>query len=231
MSFACSDLFVRCWWRNKYLPCCELFTTQWSEYGACYSFNSASSADSPEVNVRAWALKLAPFLLLTLPPFQRSYAWPWRVSSYNEWSALRVEYKVKQSIYYNASRPAGLLFMVHNPYEWPNIARFIPAGATRGVRIWATTFYVSPEVQDLPIRQRQCIYQKGKVAEKWTHLEGLPYLRPNCVSECRRMHMMQYCNCSVDIFFPQNVRYPACPMSKLRCLNEFNGKCVEEMAT
>lgn len=39
----CSELFTgNCWWRNRYLNCCEnFFELQKSEYGICYSFNSA----------------------------------------------------------------------------------------------------------------------------------------------------------------------------------------------
>lgn len=51
LSHSCESLFIRCWWRNNYLNCCEIFTEQKSEYGFCYSFNSASSAASPAVNV------------------------------------------------------------------------------------------------------------------------------------------------------------------------------------
>lgn len=40
----CEDLFDgECWWRNKYMNCCDLFTIQRSEYGICYAFNSATS--------------------------------------------------------------------------------------------------------------------------------------------------------------------------------------------
>lgn len=104
---------------------------------------------------------------------------------------MRVEMRVPQSWYYNATRPMGVLFIVHDPYEWPNSARFIPTGSVSGVRISATTFYASKEVRDLPIRQRQCVYSDGVS----------PYLRPNCISECRQRHLVKYCNCSIDLFF------------------------------
>ena len=39
----CEEIFIgRCWWRNKYLDCCNgFFELQNSEYALCYSFNSA----------------------------------------------------------------------------------------------------------------------------------------------------------------------------------------------
>lgn len=39
----CDEIFVgRCWWRNKYVNCCnDFFYLARSEYGLCFSFNSA----------------------------------------------------------------------------------------------------------------------------------------------------------------------------------------------
>ena len=46
VMYTCEEMFNsrlgnKCWWRNKYLNCCKLFEKQKSEYGACFSFNSA----------------------------------------------------------------------------------------------------------------------------------------------------------------------------------------------
>lgn len=45
VSWQCDELFANstCWWRNKYLNCCDLFHPAKSEYGLCLSFNSALS--------------------------------------------------------------------------------------------------------------------------------------------------------------------------------------------
>lgn len=38
----CSELFTGyCWWRKKYMNCCDILVQQKCEYGICYSFNSA----------------------------------------------------------------------------------------------------------------------------------------------------------------------------------------------
>lgn len=39
----CEEIFTgKCWWRNKYYNCCDdFFQLQKSEYGICFSFNSA----------------------------------------------------------------------------------------------------------------------------------------------------------------------------------------------
>lgn len=110
---------------------------------------------------------------------------------------------VKQSKFYNESRPLGLLYIVHDPYEWPNIARFMPAGSASSIRILATTFYVTEDVKSLPIEARDCLYSQGKPngAMADVYLERLPYLQPNCIAKCRMLHMNQYCNCTLEIFY------------------------------
>jgi len=39
----CEEVFTgKCWWRNRYYNCCDdFFELQKSEYGVCFSFNSA----------------------------------------------------------------------------------------------------------------------------------------------------------------------------------------------
>lgn len=41
--YTCEEMFEKCWWRNRYVNCCDIFFTQKSEYGFCHAFNSAVS--------------------------------------------------------------------------------------------------------------------------------------------------------------------------------------------
>lgn len=54
MMLKCEEVFVgQCWWRNKYFKCCDdFFYLTRSEYGLCYSFNSAVTAVGLEKDVR-----------------------------------------------------------------------------------------------------------------------------------------------------------------------------------
>lgn len=53
----CDEIFIgKCWWRNKYMDCCDdFFLLTRSEYGLCYSFNSAITASGMEKDVRTSA--------------------------------------------------------------------------------------------------------------------------------------------------------------------------------
>lgn len=55
VMLTCEEIFVgQCWWRNKYWKsCCDDFLVlQRSEYGLCFSFNSAVSPIGKEKEVR-----------------------------------------------------------------------------------------------------------------------------------------------------------------------------------
>lgn len=63
VMLSCEEIFTgRCWWRNKYLNCCEdFFYLTRSEYGLCYSFNSAVTDIGREKEVRRFAHLLTRF--------------------------------------------------------------------------------------------------------------------------------------------------------------------------
>lgn len=53
MSYTCDELFEKiCWWRNREIPCCEIFSIQKTEYGFCYSFNSLTNDEGRKKAVR-----------------------------------------------------------------------------------------------------------------------------------------------------------------------------------
>lgn len=56
VMLSCEEIFNgKCWWRNKYVNCCDedgLFFLQRTEYGLCFSFNSAVSGIGKEREVR-----------------------------------------------------------------------------------------------------------------------------------------------------------------------------------
>lgn len=62
VMLTCDEIFTKCWWRNKYLNCCDdfLYLTR-SEYGLCYSFNNAVTDIGREKQVRpflTWLLSI-----------------------------------------------------------------------------------------------------------------------------------------------------------------------------
>ncbi|XP_059616576.1 sodium channel protein Nach-like [Phlebotomus argentipes] len=146
----------------------------------------------------------------------------WRTTSYNEWSGFR---GVIQSYHGRVRRytyPVGVLVIVHHPYEWPQQAKFIPEGTSVSIGIQPTAFYASSDVRRLTSTERQCIYKEDiSHREEIMKLRALPYLRANCMSECRQRAMMAYCNCTLDFFYPSGI-YAPCNIGGLVCLNRYN---------
>lgn len=57
VMLTCEEIFNgKCWWRNKYMACCNedgLFERVRSEYGLCFSFNSATTEIGKQKDVRS----------------------------------------------------------------------------------------------------------------------------------------------------------------------------------
>lgn len=51
MNLNCNDFFKSCTWRGKQHNCCEIFELQRTEYGFCWVFNSAVSAEMQQRQV------------------------------------------------------------------------------------------------------------------------------------------------------------------------------------
>lgn len=147
--------------------------------------------------------------------------------------------------------------IVHGNGEWPTNGRFIPAGNAVEVSIEPTLYKTSKKLRGFSPEDRQCYFDDASITDEITdevlHLKDLPYLKSNCVVECRRYHMMKYCNCSVNFFYPgsqsdtisftcriagyascffspiADYGYPPCGVIGLQCLSYFNCKTINDM--
>lgn len=55
-------------------------------------------------------------------------------------------------------------------------------------------------------------------------LPQLEYNRNNCASACRQLHMLQLCNCTMDILYTVTDTMHKCNISDLMCLNRYDGR-------
>ncbi|XP_055847339.1 pickpocket protein 19-like isoform X3 [Episyrphus balteatus] len=54
-------------------------------------------------------------------------------------------------------------------------------------------------------------------SEDFKSLPGHVYMYENCLSQCRAEYLMRYCNCTLDLLFPQG-KYPVCQASDFLCI-------------
>lgn len=120
------------------------------------------------------------------------------------------------------NQEAGIIAIINNPWEWPQNSIFVAAGSRTSLALKPIVFSTSDDVANLDPDDRQCYYSVRNNVLWWffvendeiifsqnemdkyqlIHLPGLPYMRANCMSECRRVHMLKFCNCSVGFQFP-----------------------------
>jgi hypothetical protein len=84
---------------------------------------------------------------------------------------------------------------VTSPYDLPLLGTDVASGSTAQVSLSAQVTYTTPQVHDLSIERRGCIY------ENETKALGFPYRHGNCIAECHRHSTYLNCNCS-PYFFP-----------------------------
>lgn len=96
----CEDLFKGlCWWRNKFWHCCEIFSVQRSEFGFCYAFNSVTNTAGRKRIVSNLNLEVQCVRVHNIFIFfkQHELDYPWRTSSYGEWSGLKATVYVQNN--------------------------------------------------------------------------------------------------------------------------------------
>jgi hypothetical protein len=92
-----------------------------SEYGLCYSFNSAVTEIGKEKEVR----KICKFKQIVRRVFQanESIHYPYRTSNYGDWSGLRVELSTRTDISAQVDID-GVLIIVQHPVKRSAIHEF-----------------------------------------------------------------------------------------------------------
>lgn len=157
----CEEIYVgRCWWRNKYMNCCsDIFEIQRTEYGLCYTFNSAVSVVGKKKAVKKKFVLMNIFWLNYFKD-NESVHYPFRTSNYGDWSGLRIELSSRSDL---SLREAidGVIVIVQHPEQWPNSGYFIPSSSQTTIAIKPTYSYTTADVRRLTPEERQCLNVSG----------------------------------------------------------------------
>jgi hypothetical protein len=85
---------------------------------------------------------------------------------------------------------------VNSPYDFPVLGTDVTSGSTAQVSLSAQVTYATPQVRDLTIERRHCVYENER------EVLGLPkYTHGNCIAECHSNSTFLHCNCT-PFFFP-----------------------------
>jgi hypothetical protein len=99
---------------------------------------------------------------------------------------------------------------VTSPYDFPMVGTDVFSGSTAQISLSAQLTYTTPQVRDLAIERRHCVYENEREAL------GLPkYRHGNCIAQCHRDSTVTHCNCT-PFFFPTagKKRLSCAPCSK-----------------
>nr|XP_013112606.1 unnamed protein product [Stomoxys calcitrans] len=201
MAWRCDEMFSDCVWQNRTTDCCELFTPRKSPKGQCLSFNTVES----EVGARRRKT-------------DRYY--PIRTIGRGVKNGLRLRVHIRNGWHSPESlgKGKGVLVMVVEQDVWAYWHRAIPTNSRVFLSIAPRLRIFNENTRQYSSSFRNCMFEDELNTVDFRSLEGHPYMFENCYSECQQEYLMEFCNCSMDMFFPPTQRFPPCRLSDFPCI-------------
>ncbi|XP_073821515.1 pickpocket protein 19-like [Musca autumnalis] len=204
MSFRCNELFVWCEFDSSKYDCCKIFIRERTDMGICLVFNSLVSEDSKIIQ-------------LTDPTY------PWRVRDSGDEAGLSFMLKYNESyVRPKSNTPFRFSLMIKQAQDWSQqLYHNIYPNTHADVMITPILTETSSEARLIRPEIRNCLFWNEK-SSKYGRLEGFPYNKLNCLTKCQHRYLMDYCNCSMSLFFPEirEHKKDECRISDLACLHK-----------
>ena len=118
------------------------------------------------------------------------------VTSRNSVIFILIAAKTSNSKYFRILYCDVSQVFVTSPYDFPVAGTDVISGSTAYISLSAQVTYTTPQVLDLNIKRRGCLY------ENESRSLGFPsYRHANCIAQCHRDSTLLYCNCT-PYFYP-----------------------------
>lgn len=91
------------------------------------------------------------------------------------------------------------------------------------IAVRAVFHYYDEDTFSVPSQQRQCRRDYEKRDDHSPSLKGMKYMLENCMAECQQLHLLRYCNCTMELFYPPS-DHVACQLKDLPCLADHNNR-------
>ncbi|XP_059471039.1 sodium channel protein Nach-like [Neocloeon triangulifer] len=209
---SCSDIMVQCQWKGVEVDCSKLFTRSLSDNGFCCSFNYAEPCFGRNcTSNRAKPSSLTPLY----------------TASVGNKFGLRVtlRFDLKERFVPLVSTEA-MRVMLHNWYNYPNqwsaADQLISQGQYTFIRVAAETTSSTMPVKKLPLQKSGCIFEEededaSTIKESGEMNGQSTYSRDNCLVDCRRINVMDYCHCQ-PYYYPSRDNVRLCDFRDLSCI-------------
>ncbi|KAF6200687.1 hypothetical protein GE061_005131 [Apolygus lucorum] len=162
----CSYLITNCSWNGQPFDCCSYFLPLQTEFGECFSINSAN----------------------TVPPQQKTPKLHYSLNKTMGPVKLEFSTKEKLNLYLHSIDDVPTI-------NHPKLEK-ISAGHEDHVSEYRWDFKIleihnDPLLKSLPIRQRECRFPEEKFLQS-----NDTYSYSGCMVQCRGQHQNQLCNCT-----------------------------------
>ncbi|XP_075153771.1 pickpocket protein 19-like [Haematobia irritans] len=201
LAWRCDEMLTDCTWRNRTYDCCELFEPRRSTKGLCLAFNSVQTEEGARKR-------------------KQDPDYPRRTTGRGVRNGLTFRVHIKDGWHSPRSNKAykGILFMLVEPDVWAYWHREIPTNSRVFISIATSLTCHNPNTRQYSPDIRKCIFEDEIDSVHFRSLEGHKYMFENCYVECEQAYLMEFCNCTMDLFFPPSRVYPPCRPSDFPCL-------------
>uniref|UniRef100_A0AAG5DGW4 Pickpocket n=1 Tax=Anopheles atroparvus TaxID=41427 RepID=A0AAG5DGW4_ANOAO len=223
MAIPSDEIFVMCYWKNKYINCTELFNPTLTESGICYTFNSLSADDllrkeafhtdfehlSETRSSANWTMQDG------YKPNLGTDTYPQRTLSPGQSAGLTI--LLKSELIDMDYLCGGYQIQLHSPNQCPQISsQHLRVSMNQAVQVRIDPFLTSTSANVMAYspEKRQCFY---------THERYLRYFqiytKRNCELECLANFTLHKCGC-VLFSMPRSAGVRVCGIQKLPCYSE-----------
>ncbi|XP_032665503.1 sodium channel protein Nach-like [Odontomachus brunneus] len=197
----CSSLMITCKWKGILIQCDNHFKQSLSRDGLCCSFNYYTSPGIPKDEIHKTAsCGYTTGMSLFLNPEPSDYH-----------ATLIGSYGVKIMIHYSFDYP-----------DYNSEIQLIQLNSQYFVSVSPSEMYSKPEVRNLAISTRQCIFDDEAdsiMHAKERNLSYSSYTYHNCLAECRATVVREKCGC-IPFYYPQNSTR-MCNLRDIQCLKKY----------
>ncbi|XP_011640247.1 sodium channel protein Nach-like isoform X1 [Pogonomyrmex barbatus] len=205
----CSTLLTICKWKSTTDQCDRYFKKSLSRDGLCCSFNYYTFPDAA-----------------TLDNMKRSTACGFE-------TGMTIVVNIDPNDYHATITGAyGVKVIIHYSFDYPDFnaeMQLVQLNSQHFVSINPAEMYSKPEVKDLTISTRKCIFNDeadkvlyANVQER--NLTFTIYSYHNCLAECRASITRAKCGC-IPYYFPQNIIIISgtrvCNLRDIQCLKKY----------
>ncbi|GLV34588.1 pickpocket 24 [Carabus blaptoides fortunei] len=214
---SCEEILVKCFWLGRERNCSEMFRTRQTMDGYCCTFNYKKRypIDTNSQLYAGFSFKSKNQLYFA--------------DSGIDHGLTVVVRSQPDDYYYPVSSTEGLNVKLFNSLEYPDaqsgglIDSFFPLGHEVFMQVSATTVRAMPNVEQIPIHQRDCIFPH----EGETVFDPSFYSFSDCLAECKLKSILALCEC-VPFFMPVLKSYKfskqICTLQDISCLNKYREK-------